>query len=80
MDYSFLSTIRDFLAARAHLAQSDAAVDSAAEGAEAGPRPGAVGLALLAIDSRAFALARGRPSARPPPTSHADVCKLEKPG
>ena len=47
----FLSRIGDLLAARAHVAQSMAPTDSVAEWTHAGPRPGAVGAALLATYS-----------------------------
>ena len=66
-----------------------APTDSVAEWTHAGPRPGAVGAALLATYSQAFPWGRWRrtrrrprrrtrPSSRLLGTSHSDIDKLEK--
>ena len=73
----------DLLASSAHVAQSGTPSDLVAQRAEAGPGPGAVSAAFLAIYSEALPrlrLARRRPCTWPVTwrTSHSNVCKLKE--
>ena len=80
---SILSLVRNLLAASAHVAQSSTPSNLVAQWAEAGPGPGAVSAAFLAIYSEALfwlGLARRRPCTWPVTwrTSHSNVCKLKE--
>ena len=82
---SLLSFVRDLLAASAHVAQTSTPSDLVAQWAEAGPGPGTVSAAFLAIYSEALSWlhilgARRRPTAGPGSwrTSHSDVYKLKE--